>query len=1238
MALPSINTFPELKYPSFQRMGWSQLDTEETEGLAQLAAKQTEEERTGSNWFFDFLEFVQRPQSTVANIALDLVDGGTFNPFDRSVEALTGAKHVGFADVINQMFPDEWARGTLPSWLGGAEMDLAKEGVGLVADMMTDPLSYMAFGTRLGKVLGKPTRKITGGELSKFATEAMPKSKLWKPFKRAETEAMEGAANKIGAPHPSMLDQKAAMVRTHAQLAHWDRTFKHAIANPTHYADDPAMIEWLQQYQQFHMIDSTKGIWEEFAEGSRGVALRIPFTQIQVSMLPSITKMVGEGMSSVTEGMWHGVFKTPRLKNTIDLLKNTFIYRTGNHVLDQFIHKAQKNIGFQREEFKKFVDEMKELFPPNMSKGDVSRTLDLIERPYDLFGWQLRTDVTAEQVAIAKKVWGYMEQVGKKEKALGLQRGLLKWGQPLTLKKSWENARGAAEKFHNKFKEGGFDPATYFRHGKRSWRDVERRVDMIMDRFTGAGRQLSRDEARAFRSRLLKGEAIKDMKRIQNVIGDGNPPFIEGYFPRFRSRIAQELLYDFMRVPQIMYGRTQAYKFFSDRMLPRKLKDISLNEFNEMFAKGATPYDFLNDVVKQVQGMAEKSPKLKKKLYKFYKEMGADQFIFFEDNPVLAVMNRGLEHIKITNNAELVSNSIKVFGRPLDKFQPNANLGESAVLGTPFGMQAMYGKNWRSMLDPTAMEWYDSLLKNNRMTKNLRLDEAFIPLDAWDINDAHRAGVPLFAMNKDVFESMNKVVQFRTTPQEMNQWIGLYGEVTKWFKATTLAPFPGYHARNVAGQFFLGYLGGSVNLARPMWTMQNFVLASKFMSASNLKFPLPWRKGQKVAMNQKLLKKGVAVDSLDDLKITGPDGKVVATGRDLADIWNQDGLSQMSWYSAEFQKELIKMPAEKAKKLKDKAKKWAGAGLSEFSHKGRAIGGLFEFGSYIEGWQRMAQVIAELRNGASRFESVAKMKKYFFAFDELTTVERNALAEAVPFYNWIRHNLPLQAEMAVMQPNKYAQLGRVIGFLQTDEGKNFDKRKLPGWVNENFGVPLRVNKKSGDVELSLLRSWVPAMDLMAITSANPVESLGRDLGGMLHPFIKTPVEHLTNTNLFTMRDLEEFPGEPTRFLGKEMPKKLAHMAKNIRALSEIDRLTRDSSGVGELDSFQKWMTSLGITPKFKAFDVESLNKRLEFDRNQRAATLKRLYNSAKRDGDLGAQQYYRNLWEDVEGYEKATTK
>lgn len=1226
------------------------LTEEEEEGLDTLAAEQIEKEREGPGLLWQGLEMLTRPGYAVSGVAKDLVDGTGFHPYDRVSGALAGKEKYGYKEFLDAVSPGRWTTATLPDFLGGKEIDPAKEGIGLFLDMLLDPLAYTKIGTMLSHIGGKRLVRTTKHEAAigaRIATVGKARKSLRAGIKEAEDAAAAkiSEVGHVAGPYSKAIDFKVGAARTRAKIKKFYNIFDDYQKNPHLYKNDPVVAEMMAQYEGKVMADPTLA-GRFMNDQNTLLGIRLPGTKVTIRALPFLDKRFGQALAQLQEASMRGMRKSKVLSKMVDFWSNTFIYSTGNAILDDFVAKSLNKVGFLSETYKDVSTRFTNIFPKNASDEFIEQAIEYMERPHVMFGREFR-EIPVEFQAIVKEGNKILKDIDALEKSAGIWRKTLSGQKLKSVEESFGIMTRMMEKHHkdrilNMTTKEAFDLGDYVKYGNiRSWDDFNRHVDRILKG------QLERKEfkfgkgmIKKQRMKIASEEARKLFKEAEDVLGTSIPDLVTGYWPRYWTPEAKTLFAHVLNRPEVTYGEKQAHQFFTDRTMGRKFEELSVKDLNELYDKDLLPYDFLNEILGQWKDLAAKDRGMSKKYFKFLEGSDVRSMKWYITNPGIALQNRITDAIEAVTNKEFVDGITEVFGETFtfrkaasDAVESDlgkvgeayVNLGQRAALLSPTAMRVQRGSNWRLGFTDEQLEIYDKIVEEARLRDSVGLREYFLSVDRSVFSEAVRAELPIFKMNADIMDEVNKVVYHRTSPESNNLFIKSWREITQWFRSTTLAFFPGYHARNVFGQFWMAHMGGTMHL-------QNYVDAWNFMKNAQLMPSMRRAKEggglwSKVA-RLKDAKSGEILKPLQDMRIPIEGGGFIG-GFELARIFNENGVMQHGMLQQEVLMKLAKRFGEpKGQTLQKTRKVLAGVG-KEFTHYGKVINNSFEAGNFIETWQRMAHVIGELRKGKTVSESMQSLRKYFYKFSELTDIERNYFRELIPFYGWARKNIPAQVRGILEQPNKYANLNRVANFLQSDEAKQMDRALLPKWVNENFGVPTRINKETGDVEVMILRSWIPSMDLMALATDNPVASLARTAASMSHPVLKFGAEHMFNESLFTERPIEEFPNEPTRFLGGVMNKTTANILRSFRVLNEINKAVSHRTPTGEISGWQAFLNATAVTPKIKGFDVKALGERLNFDINQRAGTLNRLYNKMKRTGQTDMVEFYQGLMEDA---------
>src|SRR5690606_26277486 len=100
----------------------------------------------------------------------------------------------------------------------------------------------------------------------------------------------------------------------------------------------------------------------------------------------------------------------------------------------------------------------------------------------------------------------------------------------------------------------------------------------------------------------------------------------------------------------------------------------------------------------------------------------------------------------------------------------------------------------------------------------------------------------------------------------------------------------------------------------------------------------------------------------------------------------------------------------------------------------RALDVPLRLGRYVENASRVALWLDGVGRGLDELEAARRTFRYLFDFQDLTPFERNVLRRVVPFYSWLRKNIPLQIASFVQQPEKYLKTARAFDAINEWSG------------------------------------------------------------------------------------------------------------------------------------------------------------------------------------------------------------
>lgn len=164
-----------------------------------------------------------------------------------------------------------------------------------------------------------------------------------------------------------------------------------------------------------------------------------------------------------------------------------------------------------------------------------------------------------------------------------------------------------------------------------------------------------------------------------------------------------------------------------------------------------------------------------------------------------------------------------------------------------------------------------------------------------------------------------------------------------------------------------------------------------------------------------------------------------------------------------------------------------------------------------------------------------RISKYNINYRDLTPVEKNVLSRVVPFYTFLRHNIPMQLETLALNPHKIGVIPKGIHALQTMLGTDktpYDPMQgllgvTPRWMLQTMQA--RIRNESPTQNAAYVDPRLPFGQL------NFLEGHGYGgLGGLasqLTPLLSMPFELATKKDAFTGANIPSFP----QYLASKLP-------------------------------------------------------------------------------------------------------
>lgn len=166
-------------------------------------------------------------------------------------------------------------------------------------------------------------------------------------------------------------------------------------------------------------------------------------------------------------------------------------------------------------------------------------------------------------------------------------------------------------------------------------------------------------------------------------------------------------------------------------------------------------------------------------------------------------------------------------------------------------------------------------------------------------------------------------------------------------------------------------------------------------------------------------------------------------------------------------------------------------------------------GSSIEGMQRVNLFLSFVDQGKSFEEAVEGVNKFLFDYGELTEFEKSTMRRILPFYTFMRKNIPLMLEqMFIEQPNTFNTLNKGITNIEKMNDDYIDENYRNPYRQDYIQLPFSIGENEyGDVQYGISNQ-------LPYTQLDRVFDLQK-LAGQASPLIKAPIELATGTNIYT---------------------------------------------------------------------------------------------------------------------------
>ncbi len=311
--------------------------------------------------------------------------------------------------------------------------------------------------------------------------------------------------------------------------------------------------------------------------------------------------------------------------------------------------------------------------------------------------------------------------------------------------------------------------------------------------------------------------------------------------------------------------------------------------------------------------------------------------------------------------------------------------------------------------------------------------------------------------------------------KEINKFFKLYDKVLQFWKFGMTSFFPTFHTQNRIGGEFVNFQRGIIPLS-PKWIkLSNEAMAIAEENPTFLNI-------------NKLIKKTNTIDINKPLKEYG--GRTL---KDLKILYEQYGGGQGMFHGDVGESVYSRLFKNQQPLIRK--------GMNSLADRAENTG------AFIEDLNRLPIFLDEMAKHGDPRRAVKEVFKYHFDYspEAYTPIEREFFSRLIPFYKFMRGNIPLQLNMLYSRTGRMSAITKVVRDL--GGGEDTDK---PEWLRSQFNIKL-------PPEVAKLLGRNPG-DKVFVSLPFPFAEIGKvdpkTLLSQMTPFLKIPLELITNQQLF----------------------------------------------------------------------------------------------------------------------------
>ena len=437
--------------------------------------------------------------------------------------------------------------------------------------------------------------------------------------------------------------------------------------------------------------------------------------------------------------------------------------------------------------------------------------------------------------------------------------------------------------------------------------------------------------------------------------------------------------------------------------------------------------------------------------------------------------------------------------------------------------QMMDNPEWAQPISKIPREFADETIKG---IGNLADDVDDIPdgFRLLNIGKIEKYLTPDFAgrlrntvLRNDMAVALEKGIVGMFDVREVNSFLSKARTIMGYVRAATILPFAGYHVANKAGNMWWRYVGGTLDIRNDIDAM-------------------------------KLIKSAMANDRNALEKMTFNFGKKKISGLEIRNAIEQYDIASGGFLTEAAGGGPIRLGAD----IGDSTKWYDWINPASRKQLGSKVA------RGIEDSDRIAHFLGRLRKGDTMDEAARSVDTYLFRYSDLTELEAGTQAsfgmmrDPLMFYTWYRKNLGLTLQKMWEYPGRLSMPIKIRNAMNDVFGNPDSEYAVPSYMRDQFYFYLGKDDE-GKPRFLDPEKYLPPISAGKFSSGG-LKGVGQQLGSMLVPPLKVPLEMAMGKEFFSGRDIESAQGQVVSMFGKPVSPMSSYVIKNIRILNTLNRL------------------------------------------------------------------------------------